>query len=104
METLKSGATSMLNFIKGLLYVNNEPSLTRFFLTISFVIAIGIIVGMVYGWFPIKQEFIDLVKWILGFALGGKTADNLITQVFGSPRGITPVKNPRGENDGSSDV
>ena len=87
----------MLAFLKGMFYVNNEPSMTRFFLAVSFVVALGIIIGMVYGWFPIKQEFIDLVKWILGMVLGGKTADNLITQIFGSPRGVTPVKNPKGE-------
>ena len=89
----------MLDFFKGMFYVNNEPSMTRFFLAISFIVALGIIVGMVHGWFPTKQEFIDLVKWILGMVLGGKTADNLITQVFGSPKGITPIKNPKGEAD-----
>jgi len=84
----------------GLLYENNEPSLTRVLFTSSFLLVVA---AMVYDWVHGWPPFLDFAKQVLTLILGAKTADKVATyitnSVKNSPPGEPPKvpKNPGGE-------
>lgn len=81
-----------------LFYINNELSLTRMFLVVLFLIGISGCIGIYMNLILAKIEIIDMIKWILALVIGNKAVDNVVSQVFSSPRGQMPsTKNPRGD-------
>jgi len=91
MKAIKQG-------LYDLLYINNELSLTRIFLIVLFLIGISGCIGIYLGLLPPTTEIIDIIKWVLALVVGNKMADNIVAQVFGSPRNQMPgAKNPKGD-------
>ena len=80
-----------------LFYINNELSLSRVFMAILFCVGILGTLCVYFGLIPNTADVVDLIKWILSLVVGNKVADSAISQIFGSPKGVTLVKNPRGE-------
>lgn len=86
-------------FLVGLLYENNEPSLTRVLFAASFLlVAAAMVYDWVHGWPP----FLEFARQIMTLILGAKTADKVVTyitnSVKNSPSGEPPnvPKNPGG--------
>ena len=81
----------MKQFIVGLLYENNEPSLTRCLYVAGFLLAVAVTV-----WCGVRPnaELSDIAKTTLTLVLGAKAADRIATfsinSVFNSPRGEAP--------------
>lgn len=86
-------------FVKGLLYENNEPSLTRVLFAAAFLL---VVVAMLYDWVHGWPPFLEFAKQIMTLILGAKTADKVVTyitnSVKNSPAGEPPnvPKNPGG--------
>ncbi|MDT8900855.1 hypothetical protein [Anaeroselena agilis] len=79
-------------FFVGLLYENNEPSLTRVLFAASFLlVAAAMVYDWVYGWPP----FLDFAKQVLTLILGAKTADKVATYITNSYKNSPPGEAPR---------
>ncbi len=78
-------------FLVGLLYENNEPSLTRVLFTASFLlVAAAMVYDWVYGWPP----FLDFAGQVLTLILGAKTADKMVTYITNSVKNSSPGEPP----------
>jgi hypothetical protein len=87
-----------MQYLKDFFFFNNELSMTRVFLAMGLLLGCIGVLGVYLELIPSKQEIIDLIKWLLGYVFGAKAADNIVAQVFGSPKGENPgPKNPRGD-------
>lgn len=79
-------------FFVGLLYENNEPSLTRVLFAASFLlVAAAMVYDWVHGWPP----FLDFAKQVLTLILGAKTADKVATYITNSVKNSPPGEAPR---------
>jgi hypothetical protein len=86
-------------FLFGLLYENNEPSLTRVLFAASFLLVVA---AMVYDWLFGWPPFLEFAKQIMTLILGAKTADKIATYVTNSiknsPKDEAPSVKKNGGN------
>jgi len=76
-------------FFVGLLYENNEPSLTRCILAASFLCFVGVSLYLVAAqvhW----DNYATFASIAGGGSIGGKVADKMMAVVKGSPDGQMP--------------
>jgi hypothetical protein len=84
-------------FLLGLLYENNEPSLTRCIIAASFVSFIGVslyLCIMQLHW----DNYGTFASIAGGGSIGGKIADKVVAVVKGSPDGMMPGPKNGGGN------
>lgn len=90
---------SMRLFFVGLLYENNEPSLTRVLFVASFLLVVA---AMVYDWVHGWPAFPDFARQIMTLILGAKTADKVVTYITNSVKNSPPGEAPNvSKNPGS---
>jgi hypothetical protein len=78
-------------FLVGLMYENNEPSLTRVLFAASFLlVAAAMVYDWVHGWPP----FLDFAGQIMTLILGAKTADKVVTYITNSVKNSQPGERP----------
>jgi hypothetical protein len=90
-------------FLFGLLYEQNEPSLTRVIIALGFLVfVVGTIADIILAIYGIRwQDYSTFATITGGGAMAGKVGDKLVTtftaQKYGSPEGQMPravTKNP----------
>jgi hypothetical protein len=81
----------MKNFLMGLLYEGDMPSLTRVLTAAAFILFVCVSLYLMIN--GIAWSHYDTFAYITGAGgIGGKLFDNFLNSKFNSPLGISPKK------------
>lgn len=97
--------TKIKTFLKGLLYVNGEPSRDSFLMIVGFLLCFIILLVCMFVAIQNSDKIISAVAAIIQTILGVKgiqsSIRNIVDSAYNSPKGEPPVptkKNPEGGN------